>query len=112
MLDNRPQPFSDPLHQGWTLPAGTTHALLIPGFLGTPKEMRPLAEHLAAAGVTARAVLLPGFGPDASRMGEVRAKDWLDAALAAWRDVSAAAERAVIVGFSMGGAVAVAVAAR
>ncbi len=111
MADDR-QPYADPLHHGWTIPAGTTHALLIPGFLGTPKEMRPLAEALADAGVTARSVLLPGFGPDSGRLGEVRAEEWLRTALAAWREVVAGAERTVLIGFSMGGAVATAVAAR
>lgn len=105
-------PYADPLHHGWTIPAGTTHALLIPGFLGTPKELRPLAEELAAAGVTARAVLLPGFGPDVRRLGDVRAEDWLRTAQAAWRDTVADAERTVLIGFSMGGAVATVVAAR
>lgn len=112
MPDDGPQPYADPLHRGWTIPAGATHALLVPGFLGTPREMRPLAEALAAAGVTARAVLLAGFGPDAARLATVRAEDWLEETLAAWREVAAVAERAVIVGFSMGGAVATAVAAR
>lgn len=105
------QLYDDPLHHGWTIPAGTTHALMIPGFLGTPKEWRPLAEELAAAGVTARAVLLPGFGPDGHRLGEVRAEDWLRTAFKAWRETAAEAERAVLLGFSMGGAVATAVAA-
>lgn len=106
------QRYADPLHLGWTIPAGTTHALLIPGFLGTPKEMRPLAQELAAAGVTTRSVLLPGFGPDSRQLGEVRAEEWLRTAQTAWRETAADAERAVLLGFSMGGAVAIAVAAR
>lgn len=104
-------PYADPLHQPFLLPAGTTHALLIPGFLGTPKEVRPLAEALAAAGVTARGVLLPGFGPDVDRLGAVDRAAWLEAAAAAWRETRDSAERAVLVGFSMGGAVALALAA-
>jgi carboxylesterase len=112
MTDEKPRLYTDPLHQSWSIPAGTTHALLIPGFLGTPKEMRPIGEELAAAGVSARAVLLPGFGPDYDRVGTVRAEDWVRTAQEAWREVAAGAERAVLVGFSMGGAVATVVAAR
>jgi pimeloyl-ACP methyl ester carboxylesterase len=45
-------------------------------------------------------------------VGEVRAEDWLRTALGAWRETAAGADRAVLVGFSMGGAVATVVAAR
>jgi carboxylesterase len=109
---DEPKLYTDPLHHGWTIPGGTTRALLIPGFLGTPKEMRPLAEELAAAGITARSDLLPGFGPDAARLDAVRVEDWLRTAQTAWREVAAGAKRTVLIGFSMGGAVAAVVAAR
>ncbi len=107
-----PRWYADLAHQPFDLPGGGTRALLIPGFMGTPKEVRPLGEALAAAGVAARGVLLPGFGPDVGRLGTVRAQDWLRVAGAAWDEVRAGAERAVLVGFSMGGAVALQLAAR
>lgn len=87
-------------------------ALLLHGYMGTPHELRPLAEALAAAGVTARADLLPGFG-DAGRpqLRRVRAEDWLDAARAAWLELTRDATHRTLVGFSMGGALALALAA-
>ncbi len=103
-------PYADPLHQPFLMPAGPTHALLVPGFLGTPKEMRPLGEALAAAGITARGVQLPGFGSDYGRLAEVGSAEWVDRAFRAWLETRVAAERTVLVGFSLGGAVALKVA--
>jgi len=104
--------YADPAHQPFRLEAGDVRALLIPGFLGTPKEMRPLGEALAAAGISASGVLLPGFGPDIARLGQVRAEDWVAAAGEAWRQERERGRRTLLVGFSMGGAVALAVAER
>jgi carboxylesterase len=103
--------YRQPEHQPFTYGDGATHALLIHGFLGTPRELRPLGQELAVAGITAHAVLLPGFGPDIERLKRVRAEDWLDAARTAWREIRRNAERTVLLGFSMGGAVALKLAA-
>ena len=103
---------ADPAHQPFALGEGRARALLIHGFMGTPKEMRPLGEALAEAGVAARGILLPGFGPDGARLPSVRTADWLRAANNAWEEVAAGAERTTLVGFSMGGAVALQLAAR
>jgi carboxylesterase len=56
-------------------------------------------------------MLLPGFGPELARLEQMRVDDWLRAARSAWADVRARAERATLIGFSMGGAVAVHLAA-
>lgn len=105
-------PFNDPLHHPFDFAAGPDRALLIPGFMGTPKEMRPLGSALHDAGISARGILLPGFGPDSARFGSVRAADWLGAAHDAWDEVAVGAGRTTLVGFSMGGAVALHLAAR
>jgi carboxylesterase len=103
--------YSDPEHEPFLIEAGTSRALLIHGFLGSPRELRPLAQELANAGVTARGVLLPGFGPDIARLKNVRAEQWLAAARAAWEEIREGASRATLIGFSMGGAVALQLAA-
>jgi carboxylesterase len=100
-----------PDHRAFDIGEGSTRALLIHGFLGSPRDMRPLAAALAAAGVATRGVLLPGFGPDTARQGAVRAEEWLGAAREAWADLRRDAERTTLVGFSMGGAVALTIAA-
>src|SRR5215207_4544965 len=103
--------YVDPEHQPFLFEAGSSRALLIHGFLGSPRELRPLAQELAAAGVTARGVLLPGFGQDIARLKHVRAEDWMAAARAAWLETREDASRTTLIGFSMGGAVALRLAA-
>lgn len=103
--------YTDPEHGPFLFEAGSSRALLIHGFLGSPRELRPLAGELAGAGVTARGVLLPGFGADIARLKDIRAEEWLAAARAAWRETREGASRATLIGFSMGGAVALRLAA-
>ena len=98
--------YIDPEHQPFLFEAGPSRALLIHGFLGSPRELRPLAHELAAAGVTTRGVLLPGFGQDIARLKQVGAEDWLAAARAAWLETREGASHTTLIGFSMGGAVA------
>lgn len=92
--------------------ATDTAALLIHGFVGTPKEMRPLGRALADAGVTAHGILLPGFGAEVDRLGTIKRTDWVEAANTAWDDLTARYARTILIGFSMGGAVALHAAAR
>lgn len=103
--------YTDPEHLPFFFEAGSSRALLIHGFLGSPRELRPLAQELADAGVTARGVLLPGFGANIARLKEARAEDWLAAARAAWEETREGATRTTLIGFSMGGAVALRLAA-
>jgi carboxylesterase len=103
--------YSDPDHRAFSFEAGSSRALLIHGFLGSPRDLRPLGQALADAGVTARGVLLPGFAAPTNGLRHVRASDWLDAARAAWIETREGASYATLIGFSMGGAVAVRLAA-
>src|SRR3954451_8798123 len=98
--------YTDPEHHPSLFEASFSRALLIHGFLGSPRELRPLAQELAGAGVTARGVLLPGFGADIARLKRIQAEDWLTAARAAWEEIREGASRTTLIGFSMGGAVA------
>jgi carboxylesterase len=103
--------YTHPDHQAFHVGSGSSRALLIHGFLGSPRDMRPLAEALATAGVSTHGVLLPGFGPEISRLSRVRADEWLDATRTAWQELRQGAERTTLIGFSMGGAVALSLAA-
>ncbi|MGH2617591.1 MAG: alpha/beta hydrolase [Thermomicrobiales bacterium] len=103
--------YAGPEHEPFHFPSGPSRALLIHGFLGSPRELRPLAQELAAAGVTARGLLLPGFGADIARLRHVRADEWLTAARNAWVETREGAVSTTLIGFSMGGAIALRLAA-
>ena len=105
--------FAGPEHASFELGADAPRAgaLLLHGFPGTPAELRPLGEALSSAGVAAQAPLLPGFGPAMEHLGDVGAREWLAAAAQAWRDIRSAHARTVLVGYSMGGALALRLAA-
>ncbi len=112
-MGERMEPYAGVEHQSFVCAAGPERALLVHGFMGTPREMRPLGAALAEAGVTARGILLPGFGPDVARLRRVGGDDWLRTAATAWDEVvaEAGAASATLIGFSMGGAIALSVAA-
>ena len=93
-------------------PGAGTGALLLHGFTGTAKEMRPLGEALAAAGVAAHGPLLPGFGPSIGDLTATTAEDWRRATDRAWDEVVASYDVPVLVGFSMGAVLALSAAAR
>lgn len=103
--------YRDPEHEPFQIERGPARALLIHGFMGTPRDMRPLAGALADAGVSAQGLLLPGFGREIERLTRVRAREWTSSALSAWEAMQPGAKRTTLVGYSMGGAVALQVAA-
>ncbi len=104
--------YGSPRHQSFRLGRSKKRALLLHGFPGTPAELLTLAEFLVTQGFEVRAPLLPGFGVEIASLGKTRWQAWVTAAQNAWDDLHRGAERAVLVGFSMGGAVAVNVAVK
>jgi len=103
--------FTSPEHEPFLWPGGDGAALLIHGFPGTPAEMRPAGEVLRDAGWTVQGLLLPGFGRDFATLPNRRHGDWaasIEAALAALR---AQHRTVILVGNSMGAALALRVAA-
>ena len=79
-------------------------ALVLHGFTGNPGSMRGVAEALAAAGYHVEMPLLPGHGTTVADMLPTRWVDWAGAAEAAYQQLAQRAERIVVVGLSMGGA--------
>ena len=86
---------------------GSRGALLLHGFTGAPGELRSIAESLAETGWQVCAPLLPGHGTTMSDLNNTKASDWLDKANSEFDILRRATGKPVaIVGFSMGGLLA------
>lgn len=90
---------------------GQAAALCLHGLTGTPYEVRPLAEALASRGVRACGPVLPGHNETPERLARVPHTAWLDAARSQLLALRGASERVFLVGLSMGGLLALDLAA-
>ena len=104
----RVRPGAEPFRFG----AGSTGALLLHGFTGSPASLRPLGESLGAAGVTAVGPLLPGHGTsDWNDLGGATLESWREAADDGLEDL-ASCDSTTVVALSMGAGLALDLAAR
>jgi carboxylesterase len=106
------KPYQNPEHHPFQFGEGPGGVLLIHGFPGTPAEVRGIGQALAANGWHARGPLLPGFGPDIVNLAEKRRDDWLGAVGGEWEALRADHYPCVLIGFSMGAALALRLAER
>ena len=79
---------------------------MLHGFTGSPRTVRPWAEHLAQAGLTVRAPLLPGHGADWRTLAKTGWTDWYGAAERAFAELSGRCDQVFVAGISMGGCLA------
>lgn len=77
--------------------------LLSHGFTGSPKSMRPWAEHLATAGFTVRLPRLPGHGTTWQEMNRTRWEDWYAVLDQAFLELHERCDQVFVGGLSMGG---------
>jgi carboxylesterase len=88
--------------RGFVFDGGRVGCLLLHGFTGTPSEMRPLGDRLAARGYTVCAPLLPGHGTRVDELARTTWEDWFAAALASWDELGKRASARAVAGLSMG----------
>ena len=88
-------------------------ALVLHGLTGSPQSVAGLADALRAAGFEVEAPLLPGHGTSPEALAACGWDDWTAAAEVTYRRLAArcGAGEVVVVGLSMGGALAAGVAA-
>ena len=84
---------------------------MIHGFTGTPAEMLPLGEYLAGRGFTVCGVRLAGHGTNPSHLRGITYRHWIDSAKNALFDLKKECTQIYVAGFSMGGTIALHLAA-
>jgi carboxylesterase len=107
------QNFRNPHLEGETFywRGGPVGVLLIHGFTATTAEVRPLARTLVEHGFTVAGPLLPGHGTRPEDLNRVRWQDWTRAVEETYRQLAARCERVVVGGESLGGLLALHLAA-
>lgn len=86
---------------------GPVAVLVLHGFTGSPRSVRPWAEGLAAAGLTVHAPRLPGHGTSWQELNRTRWEDWFATADAALARLRTGGHEVVVAGLSAGGGLAV-----
>jgi carboxylesterase len=85
---------------------GPVGVLVLHGFTGSPRTVRPWAAYLAEAGLTVRAPLLPGHGADWRELAKTGWTDWYGSAERAFTELYARCDHVFVAGISMGGCLA------
>lgn len=101
-----PRPFDTIEDRSFRWQAGDHAALLLHGFPGTPAEMRPLGTVLRDAGWTVHGLMLPGLGADIATLEQRSVLDWSKAANNAMAELKRQHAVVLLIGYSMGGALA------
>ncbi|MET7762070.1 alpha/beta fold hydrolase [Streptomyces sp. NPDC005336] len=91
---------------------GEIGVLVCHGFTGSPQSVRPWADHLAARGLTVSLPLLPGHGTRWQDLAVTGWQDWYAEVDRELRALSERCERVFVCGLSMGGALALRLAAQ
>lgn len=111
MLPQLSQAFEGEEHQPFLWPAGKWAAVMLHGFLGTPAELHLIAMHLHEHEWTVHGPLLPGFGTDITSLPQRNYEEWLATAHHALEKLRQKHLQTILVGNSMGAALALQVAA-
>lgn len=93
------QPHAEP----WASDGGDVGVLVLHGFTGSPKSVRPWGEALAAQGWSVRVPRLPGHGTRWQDMNVTTWEDWYAEAERNFDDLAARCRAVYVMGLSMGG---------
>ncbi len=103
-------PWLDP--SPFAFEGGPVGCLLIHGFTGAPPEMRPMGEYLASKGLTVCGVRLAGHGTVPEDLLHVRWQDWAASVREGWEWLRGRCRRVFAGGLSLGGLLALDLAAQ
>lgn len=85
---------------------GRVGCLVLHGFMGSPGSSRPMAEYLAAQGITVYCPLLPGHGHYPDKLYKVSHRKWLAEAEEAMQHIRQMGDELFIISHSMGAVLA------
>ncbi len=91
---------------------GSHAVLFLHGWTSSPRELRFLAQHVSQQGFRCKGILFKGHGLTARALRNVTWKDYLEQSLEAFSELSMTHEKVSVCGLSMGGLVALHLAAR
>src|SRR5262245_15770290 len=93
--------------EAWSAPGEGARAkigiVLVHGFTGSPRSLRPLAELLARRGFAVELPLLPGHGTTWREMIPTRYDDWRAEVVRTAKLLASRTDKVVLCGLSMGG---------
>jgi carboxylesterase len=93
------------------LQGGREGVLLVHGFTGFPRDMRPLGEHLNQQGLTVLGVRLAGHGTHVEDLTRTHWRDWYRSVLDGYALLRGLCSKVWVMGLSMGGDLALRLAA-
>jgi len=92
-------------------PRATVGVVVVHGFTANALSTRPLGQRLAAAGYSVEVPLLPGHGTSSRDLARTRYGDWHGSAALAVETLARGCDQVIVVGHSMGGTIALDLAA-
>lgn len=95
----------------WSCEGGDVGVLVLHGFTGNPVSMRPIAEAMQRAGHSVELPRLPGHGTTWQELQTTTWRDWVREVVAGFERLRARTTAQVVVGLSMGGTLALHLAA-
>ena len=104
-------PFDPDVVRPWSLGGGHRGVLLLHGFAGTPPELRRLGEHLARNGYRCRGPALAGHASTPEALEATTRRDWTRSAQQELDALATECDEVMVVGQSMGGTIALHLAA-
>ena len=105
------EPAVVPGREAFALGEGPVGVLMVHGFSGSPASMRPMGEWFAEQGLAVEAIRLPGHGTDVEDLRGRVYTEWIDEAAGALARMREGHRTVIVFGQSMGGALAIQVAA-
>lgn len=101
--------YANPVHEPFAFTRDGNDwagALLVHGFTGSPYDVRALGNAVHDVGIDAHGLMLPGMAQDITRLNEMTGAIWREHVNREWERVSARYQRTVLIGYSLGGALA------